>query len=86
KSNLALLAEARAAAVSGRKSDANELLDAFIAENPDSEDGWMLRAHLADAFDEKISAFESVLKINPDNLAAKSGLESLKAIMQTVMP
>ena len=82
--NQALLAEARLAAVAGRKADAQELLDAFIAENPDSEDGWVLRSHLADGFADKITAFEKVLTINPENLVARSGLESLRAIMRTV--
>lgn len=84
--NQSLLAEARAAAVAGRKVDANDLLDAFIDVNPDSEDGWILRSHLADGFKEKIAAFERVLEINPDNLTARSGIESLKAIMAMVEP
>lgn len=86
KLNQALLAEARAAAVAGRKSEANELLDAFIAEFPESEDGWILRAHLADCFDEKIAAFERVIEINPENLAARAGLDSLRSILETVAP
>lgn len=81
-----LLAEARTAAVNGQKAEANELLDAFIAENPDSEDGWILRSHLADSFDDKITAFERVLLINPENLTARAGLDSLNAIKQTVAP
>lgn len=81
-----LLNEARTAAVSGHKSEANELLDAFIAENPDSEDGWILRSHLADSFDDKIAAFERVLLINPENVTARAGLDSLNAIKQTVAP
>ena len=84
--NRSVLAEARSAAVAGRKSDAHELLDAFIAENPEAEDGWILRAHLADGFAEKIAAFERVLSINPDNLTAKSGLESLRSIIEMVEP
>ena len=84
--NQALLAEARAAAVSGRKGDANDLLDAFIAENPESEDGWILRSLLADAFEEKVAAFEKVLQINPNNPVAASGLESLRSIMALVPP
>lgn len=84
--NRSVLAEARSAAVAGRKSDAHELLDAFIAENPEAEDGWILRAHLADGFAEKIAAFERVLSINPDNLPAKSGLESLRSIIEMVEP
>ncbi len=86
KINQALLVEARTAAVSGRKGDANDLLDAFIAVNPDSEDGWTLRAHLADGFDEKIAAFERVLQINPSNAVAVSGIESLRSIMSLVAP
>lgn len=84
--NKALLAEARAAFVAGKKSEANDLLDAFIAEYPESEDGWILRGHLADAFDEKIAAFEKVLSVNPSNMVARTGLESLKAIMAMVDP
>ena len=84
--NQSLLAEARAAAVAGRKADANDLLDAFIEVNPDSEDGWILRSLLADDFAEKIAAFEQVIAINPDNLTARSGIESLKSIMAMVAP
>lgn len=84
--NQSLLAEARAAAVAGRKGDANDLLDAFIAENPESEAGWILRSHLADGFAEKIAAFEKVLEINPSNAAAAAGIESLKSIMALVEP
>lgn len=84
--NQSLLAEARSAAVAGSKGQANDLLDAFIAENPESEDGWILRSHLADSFGDKVAAFEKVLEINPENLTAKSGVESLRAIMATVAP
>lgn len=84
--NRSLLAEARSAAVAGRKSEAHELLDAFLAENPESEDGWILRSHLSDGFADKIVAFEKVLSINPGNLTARSGIDSLKAIIETVEP
>ena len=84
--NQSLLAEARAAAVAGRKGDANDFLDAFISVNPESEEGWILRAHLADGFDEKVSAFERVLAINPQNSVAASGIESLRSIMALVSP
>lgn len=86
KINQALLTEARMAAVSGRKGDANDLLDAFISVNPNSEDGWTLRAHLADGFEEKIAAFQRVLDLNPQNAAAASGIESLRSIMSLVAP
>lgn len=82
--NQALLLEARAAAVAGRKADAHELLDAFMAENPESEDGWVLKSHIAEGFAEKIAAFEKVLAVNPENLFAGSGMESLRSIMHSV--
>lgn len=80
------LTEARAAAVAGRTAEANEFLDAIIAENPDSEDAWILRAHLAEGFDRKILAFERVLHLNPENTTARSGLDSLLSIIETVTP
>ncbi len=86
KINQSLLAEAQAAAVAGRKGDANDLLDAFISVNPESEEGWILRAHLADGFEEKIKAFEHVIAINPNNSVAVSGVESLRSIMALVAP
>lgn len=79
-----LLAEARAAAVGGDSDAANELLDAVIAEEPDAEDAWVLKSHIAVAFEEKIAAFRRVLEINPDNAVARVGLESLTSIMDAV--
>ncbi len=81
-----LLTEARNAAVSGRTAEANELIDAILAETHDSEDAWVLRSHLADSFEEKIKSFEQVLVINPENAAAISGLDSLRSIMSSVAP
>lgn len=80
-----LLAEARAAAVAGNASSANELLDAIIAEEPDAEDAWVLRSHIAEGFDSKVAAFRRILEINPDNAGAKAGLESITAIMDAVL-
>lgn len=79
-----LLAEARAAAVAGKGVEANELLDAILAEEPNAEDAWVLRAHIASDFEVKIAAFRRILEINPSNAAAKSGLESLSSIMDAV--
>ena len=81
-----LLAEARTAAVAGKSAEAHELLDAIIAEEPDAEDAWVLKSHLANGFDEKIDAFKRILQINPENLTAKADLESLMSIMEAVAP
>ena len=75
------LAEAKAAAVAGRTSEAQDLLNAVLEEMPDSEDAWMLRSHFAESFDEKIRSFERVLEINPDNAAATASLESLRSLV-----
>lgn len=75
------LEEAKAAAVAGRVADANELLDAVLEEMPDSEDAWMLRSHFAAGFEDKIAAFQRVLEINPENVAARAGLESLRSLL-----
>lgn len=79
-----LLAEARSAAVAGKSAEAEELLDAIIAEEPDAEDAWVLRSHLANGFDAKIASFRRILEINPNNAGAKAGLESLTSIMDAV--
>ncbi len=81
-----LLAEARTAAVAGNSTEAHELLNAILAEEPDAEDAWVLKSHLANGFEEKIEAFRRVLEINPDNASAKASLESLTSIMDAVAP
>lgn len=79
-----LLTEARAAAVNGNAQAANELLDAVIAEEPDAEDAWVLKSHIAVGFEQKIAAFKRILEINPEHAGAKAGLESLTSIMDAV--
>ncbi len=81
-----LLAEARTAAVAGNNTEAHDLLNAILAEEPDAEDAWVLRSHLANGFEEKIEAFTRILEINPENASAKAGLESLTSIMDAVAP
>ena len=80
-SNEKLLAKARNAAVSGDASVANELIDKILAQTPDSEEAWVLRSHLAVGFEEKITFFEKVLAINPENPVAQSTVESLLSII-----
>lgn len=75
------LSAAKAAAFEGRKADADELLKAVLDESPDCEDAWLLKSYFAEGFEEKIASFERVLQINPDNLAARASLDSLRAIM-----
>jgi twitching motility two-component system response regulator PilG len=80
------LQAANAAAIGGNREKANSLLDEVLAKSPEMEEVWVLKSHLAENFDDKIKAFEKVLEINPGNLAAQAGLESLNAIMRSVPP
>lgn len=80
------LTEARSAAVAGKTVEAQELLNAIIDENPHSEDAWILKAHLAESFEDKIIAFERVLQINSGNAAALHGRDSLLSIIEIVSP
>jgi twitching motility two-component system response regulator PilG len=76
-----LLQKANRAAISGERAEANEMLQEVLNQAPDLEEAWILKAYLAESFSEKITAFEKVLALNPDNDAAISGLASLKAMM-----
>lgn len=80
------LAEVKSAAVAGRTSEANELLDVMLKEAPDSEEAWILRSHLVDRFDEKISSLEKALEINPENVAARASLDSIRSIVESFTP
>jgi twitching motility two-component system response regulator PilG len=43
-----------------------------------------MKSHLSEGFDEKIRCFESILALEPDNVAAKAGRDSLLTIFGTV--
>jgi twitching motility two-component system response regulator PilG len=77
------LGEAKSAAVAGNHADAMSILDSLLAVTPDSIEAWTMRSHLAEGFDEKIRCFESILAIDPENIAAKAGRDSLLSIFGT---
>ena len=76
-----LLQKANRAAISGERQEAAEMLDEVLEQNPNLEEAWILKSYLADSFSEKITAYEKVLALNPENEAAISGLASLRAMM-----
>ncbi len=78
------LANAKTAAVEGRKEKAYGLLKSVIDEDPACEDAWLLRSHFADSLDEKILSFQRVLEINPGNEAARISLDSLNELVGLV--
>ncbi|HMQ02336.1 MAG TPA: response regulator [Pyrinomonadaceae bacterium] len=75
------LDEAKRAAVTGETVAAAAMIDELLKDNPDSVDGWMLKAHVSSRMDEKIAAFEKVVQIDPHNSAASAGLESLRSLI-----
>ncbi len=78
------LAEAKAAAVAGDHVTANNVLDGLLAVNPNSVEAWTMKCHLTDSFDEKIRCFEKILELDPNDLAAMAGRDSLLSIFGTV--
>ncbi len=77
------LTEAKTAAVAGNHFEAINILDSLLALKPDSIDAWTMKSHLSEGFDEKIRCFESILTIDPENVAAKAGRDSLLSIFGT---
>lgn len=77
------LTEAKTAAVAGDHVTANNVLDGLLAVNPTSIEAWTMKSHLTDSFDEKIRCFESILEIDPNNVAAMAGRDSLLSIFGT---
>jgi CheY-like chemotaxis protein len=78
-----LLKKANQAFVSGNRERAKSLVEQTIGTDETIEDAWILKAHLADSFDEKVLHFKRVLDTNPDNQAAQSGLMSVQSVMQS---
>ena len=76
-----LMRKANMAAISGEREAAGEMLQKVFRQTPDLEEAWILKSYLADSFSDKITCFEKVLSINPENDAAISGLASLREMM-----
>jgi len=77
------LAAAKGAAVAGNYPEAIGILDDLLVVAPNSIEAWMMKSHLSENFDEKIRCFETILAIEPSNIAAKAGRDSLLTIFGT---
>lgn len=75
-----LLKKANSAAIAGDHEIARQNLEEAMKYCPDLEDGWILKAYLANDYYEKIACYEKALSINPEHDAAHAGLASLKAL------
>ncbi len=76
-----MLQKANRAAISGEREAAREQLQEVFKITPELVEAWILKSYLADSFSEKITCFEKVLTLDPENAMAMSGLASLHAMM-----
>ena len=76
-----IMQKANRAAIAGEREAAKEMLAEVLQTAPELEEAWILKAYLADSFSEKVTAFEKVLTLNPENEMAAAGLASLRATM-----
>lgn len=76
------LNEAKAAAASGKRRKALELVDEFLRTVPDNADAWVLRSNLAIDMDDKVQSLEEALKIDEYNLTARAMYDFLKMTLQ----
>ncbi len=74
------LSQARSAVSRGDSEKAHEIIDKVLRQSPDLEEVWILKSQLSKSFSGKILNLEKVLEINPDNVAAKAALASLKSL------
>jgi len=74
----AVFNRAKEAAAAGNRRKAGDILKEFVKDVPDSVEAWLLKSHLSAGLDEKLDALEHVLQIDPQNTAARSGVEYLK--------
>lgn len=73
------LQQAIAAIKSGDKAAGKRLLiDEVLKTNPRNENAWLWMTQVADADEDRLNYLRNVLKINPDNDAARRGLAALQ--------
>jgi len=81
-----ILVEAEAFLSQGDRGQALASVEEAIGADPDSEKAWSMRSHLVDDFEEKRRSLERVVEINPENKTAVAALETLLAMVETVVP
>ncbi len=79
------LKKANQLAVIGDRELAAQHLEDVLKYDDKIEEAWLLKAILTDSFDEKATYFNKALSLNPNNLAAKAGLSSIEAILQSAI-
>ena len=66
-----------ALAKAGQHDEARALVERVIGRNPENPDAWVVLAQLAPTHEEAIEALREVLRLDPENVWARTRLERL---------
>ncbi len=77
-----LLDQAVGEAIEGHHSNAKRLLETVIGENDSLEDAWVLKAHLAESFEERAECMLKLRALNPENEMARVCLASWRSLIE----
>src|SRR4030042_1118073 len=72
------LSEAQQAIKQGERLRARKLLSQVLLSDQRNEQAWLMMARLADTEQQVIDCLEWVVRINPQNVSARSALNNLK--------
>ena len=78
--DLTMFEEAQEAAKQGQRERARDLLTRLLKTEKDNIDYWLLMSSVVDSSKERIYCLQSVLRADPENLAARQGLVLLGAL------
>jgi CheY-like chemotaxis protein len=76
-----LFGDAKAAAMSGDNAKALVLVHAYLASHAGDAEAWVFCSHLSQGVDEKLSALEMALAVDPTNAGAKSAFDFLSSMV-----
>ena len=77
-----LLQKGIAAASSGHRDLAQEIVQEVFEYDENLEDAWLLRAYVADAAEDKVEFFQRALNLNPGSDRAQTGLTLAQAKLE----
>ncbi len=77
---MSVLKDAHALIKSGDKTGARTLLEPYLAEKPDSANGWWLMANTVDDVDQQRRYLRRALDANPDHELARNKLADLSGV------
>ena len=75
-----LFQAALTAAFDGRHGDAQEILEDVLSRESEMEDAWILKAHLANSFEDRAECFLKLRVLNPENEMANASLASWRRL------